>query len=75
MRWPPCLSGTARRSLENQQALSEQQQKDQHEDDEGYLEKAPRERKPFALRGRQPKQDAHCEPYHHQESGETNDEH
>jgi hypothetical protein len=75
MRSAPCLSGTARRILENQQALSEQKQKNQDNDDEGYLEQAPRQHKPFALPGHEPKEDADCKSDRDQKSDKTNDEH
>jgi hypothetical protein len=48
-------------ALKNQQALSEQKQKDQDQNNEGCVEKAPSQRKPFALPGRQPNEDAHRE--------------
>ena len=75
MRWLPFSSGTELPILKNQQALSEQEQKGQDDDKERHLEQAPRERKPFALSGREPKEDADRESDRDQKSDETNDEH
>ena len=64
-----------RRLLQNQQALPEQQQEDQHDDKKGRLEQSPRKGKPFALPCRESKQHARGESYRHQQSDKTDNKH